>query len=289
MTNNQLTLKGDIKNQVDKRNKLNDLSNKEWMIRTKSVFFSKPEPRDKLKKQHPATFAESDIKEQIEFFTKKGEHVFDPFVGVGSTMVAAKNTNRKSTGVELTKQWADLAKLRVGGKINSSLSNIEQSEHNLFNQDIENFLKKCPNDLFDFIITSPPYWSILRNKAHKAKRERTDKALSTHYSEDKNDLGNMNNYAEFIDKLADIFIGCAQKLKSKKHMCIIVSDFKSGKIFYPYHSDLVNKIMEKKDSLELCGISILVQNNKNLYPYGIPYAYVPNISHQYILILRKTM
>ena len=45
----------------DKRNKLNDLTNKEWMVTSKSVWISKPGPRDELKFQHPATFAESDI------------------------------------------------------------------------------------------------------------------------------------------------------------------------------------------------------------------------------------
>ena len=34
------------------------------------------------------------------------------------------------------------------------------------------------------------------------------------------------------------------------------------------------------------GITVLVQDNKNLYPYGIPFAFVSNIHHQYILVFR---
>ena len=42
-------------------NDLNDLSAKEWVQQTKSVWYSRPGARDKLKKLHPATFAEKDV------------------------------------------------------------------------------------------------------------------------------------------------------------------------------------------------------------------------------------
>ena len=66
---------------VDPRNTLNDLTNTEWMVETKSVWFSRPPGRDKLKAQHPATFAETDIVRLIEYFTKRDQKVFDPFLG----------------------------------------------------------------------------------------------------------------------------------------------------------------------------------------------------------------
>ena len=37
----------------------------------------------------------------------------------------------------------------------------------------------------------------------------------------------------------------------------------------------------------LKGVTILIQDNKNLYPLGIPYAFVSNIHHQYVLIFQK--
>jgi hypothetical protein len=43
----------------------------------------------------------------------------------------------------------------------------------------------------------------------------------------------------------------------------------------------------QKVGFSLEGITILVQDSKNLYPYGMPYAFVSNIHHQYILIFRK--
>jgi hypothetical protein len=70
-------------------------------------------------------------------------------------------------------------------------------------------------------------------------------------------------------------------------MVIVVSDFRHGSKFVPFHNDLSEAVQKIGFSLE--GITILVQDSKNLYPYGMPYAFVSNIHHQYILIFRKKM
>jgi hypothetical protein len=68
-------------------------------------------------------------------------------------------------------------------------------------------------------------------------------------------------------------------------MVVIVSDFRHGSEFIAYHNDISAIIKELGFSLE--GITVLVQDSKNLYPYGMPYAFVSNIHHQYILIFRR--
>ena len=92
--------------QVDPRNLLNELTNRQWMMETKSVWFSRPPQRDELKAQHPATFAESDIIRLIEFFTRPGMTVLDPFLGSGSTLVACAQCGRAGVGIELVEHWA---------------------------------------------------------------------------------------------------------------------------------------------------------------------------------------
>ena len=39
--------------------------------------------------------------------------------------------------------------------------------------------------------------------------------------------------------------------------------------------------------LEMRGLKVLYQRHKRIFPYGYPYAYVPNIHNQYILILQN--
>ncbi len=264
---------------IDQKNSLNDLTNTQWMIETKSVWFSKPPQRDKLKAQHPATFAETDIVRLIEFFTKRGGKVLDPFVGSGSTLIACSQCSRIGTGVELIQRWADTARNRLEHKKPDPLQTVLEG-------DVRKVLPTLSDSSFDFVVTSPPYWMILRkDNDHKVKAERKAKGLETRYSDEKNDLGNLGSYEEFLKELKSVFIQCSRVLKKKKYMCVVVSDFRHKSKFYAYHADISQVIEAAGFTLE--GITILAQDSKALYPYGIPYAFVSNIHHQYILIFRN--
>lgn len=263
----------------DPRNKLNQLSNTQWMIETKSVWFSQPPQRDPLKAQHPATFAESDIVRLIEFFTKPGGRVLDPFVGSGSTLVACARSGREGTGIELVSQWAEVARARVAGEG----GDLPQS---VLEGDARELMLGLDDASFDFIVTSPPYWMILRkDRDHKVRAERKARGLQTRYSDQDGDLGNTQSYDDFLSQLALVFGQCCRVLVPGRYMCVVVSDFRHKSRFVAYHADLARIIEPVGFSLE--GITVLVQDNKNLYPYGIPYAFVSNIHHQYILIFRR--
>src|SRR5438132_14394144 len=84
-----------------RQNKLNELSGRDWIKFTKSWFVHRPEPREDQKIRHPASFPESLVREFVSFFTKNGEIVVDPFVGTGSTIVAALETRRSGIGFEI--------------------------------------------------------------------------------------------------------------------------------------------------------------------------------------------
>jgi site-specific DNA-methyltransferase (adenine-specific) len=49
----------------------------------------------------------------IKKSTKENDLILDPFAGGGSTLVAAKNTNRKCTGIEIESKYVDLIKSRL--------------------------------------------------------------------------------------------------------------------------------------------------------------------------------
>jgi DNA modification methylase len=92
------------------RNRLNDLTNKEWLKFQKSWFIHNPPPRKKDVLQHPAKFPETLVQEFIEFFTKQGQVVFDPMAGTGSALVAALRSGRNSYGIELNPDYAQIAR-----------------------------------------------------------------------------------------------------------------------------------------------------------------------------------
>lgn len=279
---------------VDKRNSLNDLNGTQWLPETKSFFYQKglgaKHPHAQIERQHPAPFSFQDVEHLITFFTKKGMKVLDPFGGVGSTAKACEIDGRICTSIELQKKWNKLAIQRLETEVGKGTS----KKHQFIQGDTRKEIKKFDNETFDFMITSPPYWSILNKKAdYKVKKERIANNLATNYSNnDKLDLANISDYNTFLKILVDdVFLECGRVLKLKKYMCIIVSDFRNKSEYVSFHSDLIQALNKKNlvggGKLTLQGTKILIQNHKTLLPYGYPFAYVENIHHQYVLIFRK--
>ena len=277
---------------VDKRNSLNDLTGKEWLPETKSYLYQRglgaDSPEAQIEKQHPAPYSFQDIGHLIRFFTKEGMLVLDPFGGVGSTAKACEVNNRICTSIELSKQWHDLSIERLETEVGVGTS----QHHNFINGDSCKELIKLANDSFDFMVTSPPYWGILNKQDQKVKKNRVANNLETKYSDNDDDLGNIEDYNQFLDILINkVFLECARVIKDKKYMAIIVSDFRDGSDFISFHSDLICRLNKAQipggGTLKLQGTKILIQNHKSLLPYGYPFAYVENIHHQYILIFRK--
>lgn len=276
---------------VDSRNKLNELNGKAWMPETKSFVYQKglgaKHPHAQIEKQHPAPFSYQDIERLINFFTKSGDKVLDPFSGVGSTIKAAALNNRKGVGIELSEHWHNLAQERIEFEVEKG----ESLKHIFINEDCRIGLDKIEKDSIDFIVTSPPYWSILNKKIDHKTKTRVENNLETNYSNNENDLGNIEEYDKFLDILVkDVILKCGKVLKEKKYMCLIVSDFRNKSEYISFHSDLiqrVNNLKFGKYKFSLQGVKALLQNHKSLMPYGYPFAYVENIHHQYILIFRK--
>ena len=177
--------------------KLNDMDGKEWVKNTKSWFILRGKSRGKEVINHPAKFPEELAEKYIEFFTKSGEMVFDPFMGVGSTAVASKKLKRDCYGIEINMDFCTVANQRI-------------KEDKVVLGDSRKF-KNFKIDKVDFIITSPPYWDILkkqRGHSDSQHMQRKDKNLKLYYSDDPNDLGNIEDYDCFLRELRKVFKNC---------------------------------------------------------------------------------
>lgn len=269
------------------RNILNDLSAKEWIIETISVWTQKGlganHPDTQIEKEHPAPFSFTDITRLIRFFTKKGETVLDPFVGIGSTLKACALEGRKGIGFELNPRYAKLTKERLKKEANTFFSSINAQE--VRTGDARKLVKELKENSVDFVVTSPPYWKILHKQDHKVKQVRLSNNLDTKYSESALDLGNISDYHQFLTELVEILGQCGKALKPKKYMAVVVSDFREKSKYVMFHADLASEL--DRFDLQLRGIKILYQRHKRVFPYGYPVSYVPNIHHQYILILQN--
>lgn len=279
---------------VDPRNNLNDLTGKDWIPETKSYLFQKglgaSHPHAQIERQHPAPYSFQDIQKLIEFFTKQGMVVLDPFGGVASTAKACALSGRQCISIELSEKYHNLSIKRLETEVGAGVS----TQHQLINGDSCSVLPTIQNSSVDFVVTSPPYWGILKKQDQKVIANRVKQNLDTKYSDNPQDLGNIEDYDEFLTILCDkVFAECARVLRYGKYMAIVVSDFRDKGEFISFHSDLIQKLnhldVKGGGKLYLQGTKVLIQNHKSLHPYGYPFSYVENIHHQYILIFRKKL
>jgi len=266
-------------------NKLNDLTGKEWIKFTKSWFILHPQKRKKEEKLHPAKFPEILVEDFIKYFTKKNSWVLDPFMGTASSLIAAANLERNSVGVELNKKYFDTSINRItkGNYKNKTIALYGNSQ-NLKMLLYENNMNKVK---FDYVITSPPYWNQLQRDSMRQKK-RKEKGLDTQYSEEKNDLGNIISYDEFIEEQAKIFDCVFDVTKPKGYLTIITNNVFSDGRLYPLAFDTATSLTKRGlKSWILKDERIWLQDDKRLIALGINNAWVGNRHHQYCLIFRK--
>lgn len=268
-------------------NLLNDLTAKEWIPETVSVWTQRGLGKDhghaQIERQHPAPFSYQDVARLVRFFTKSGETVLDPFVGVGSTLKAAAVAGRKGIGIELNKRYVGLARLRIKTELleepNACL------DQTVMEGDARKVIPKLAPKSVKLVVTSPPYWNILHKEDHKAKQERLSQGLDTRYSDSHADLGNIESYSKFLAELADTLALTRDCIADGGYMCVVVGDFRHGSRYYMFHADIARELELR--SFTLKGITILYQRHKRVFPYGFPYSFVPNLHHQYIVVLAK--
>lgn len=81
---------------------------------TKGVFIhSRAHTQGNSKRVHPTEKPIALMKELVRLFTNPGDVIFDPFMGSGSTGVAALELGRKFIGVERNPDYFEIAKRRI--------------------------------------------------------------------------------------------------------------------------------------------------------------------------------
>jgi DNA modification methylase len=265
------------------RNRMNDLSPKDWIKFQKSWFSHNPPPRRKDVLRHPAKFPETLAQEFIEFFTKSGQVVFDPMVGTGSTLLACLRSGRSGFGLELNPAYAEIARELIDEErelLGPPASELHVEVINGDAADLQSF--NLPQ--IDYVLTSPPYWDILHARGAETQRQRRDSSeLDVTYSDDPADLGNIADYDEFLDRLVQIYTDLKSYLRPRSYLTVILKNVKKKGTIYPLAWDVARNLA---DVYTLKDERIWVQDNIPLAPYGMGNAWVSNIHHHYCLQFR---
>lgn len=264
----------------DPRNQLNDLTGKEWLRLTASFWVTEPSSEDKAAYAHPAPFLVRDVQKLISMFTKSGMTVLDPFVGSGTTLIAAAKIGRQSIGIDINKEFKPIAESRLIGY---------EGEYRYLVGDALNIIDDVGP--VDYVVTSPPYHNILRNTS-KGVRHNNGKQYRMgprdgieYYTDHPNDLGNFDTYDSFCVALSEITRKIFSCLREGKYCTLILSDFTVNKIEVCVQADIVRLMLDA--GFEFCGTTVLLQPVKPLYPFGYPYSYKINHHHQNMMTFRK--
>lgn len=260
----------------------NELTGTEWIRFTRSWFVCNPPRRGAAEIKHPAKFPEGLAEEFIRFFTRSGERVLDPFAGVGSTLVACRAAGRPCVGVEISPQFLELARSRPELGDDSLLLHGDA-------RNASDLLRERQLDPVQMILTSPPYWDMLRKSrggVQSVHKQRLSKGLEIFYSNDARDLGNIVEYDEFVGVLRDIFVDLRGILAPNRYLVVICQNVRTPEgVVRPLAWDLTRALSE---AFDFKGERIWVQDNKPLGIWGYPSEFVTNVHHHYCLVFKNS-
>jgi DNA modification methylase len=186
--------------------------------------------------------------------------------------------------MELNGRFAGLAAQRLSSEVPPDV--LSGTRQVIQQGDARELIGGLPADSVDFIVTSPPYWGILnKDPDHKVRQERLGNGLATRYSDDSRDFANIPDYGGFVASLAQFFGLCTRVLRDGKYCVVIVGDFRHGGRYFPLHADLARAMEDRGYVLK--AMNVLYQRQKRVFPYGYPAAYVPNVHHQNVVVLRN--
>jgi DNA modification methylase len=210
---------------------INCLTAKEWIQSQVAIwefFYEKRDIRDK--NIHPAVFPIGLPKKCIQLFTHQGELVLDPFVGIGTTLVAASDLNRNAVGFDLKKEYIEFANKRVS---QTKLDFWDLTPQLLTVQvaicdEAHNISEYLEPETVALAVTSPPYANMLNrprlNKSIRGNLRQNEHFLKIQqYSTDPRDLGTMEP-KKYAQTLGEIYKGILPLLKPKAHSVINVTD-----------------------------------------------------------------
>ena len=129
--------------------------------------------------KHLAMYPEELPKRLIKMFSFVGDTVLDPFLGSGTTTLAAKNLNRNSVGFEINKKFLPIIKEKIGADKEDLFKsvNFEIREQNNKITDFKNEILKLPyifKDSIKFSRKIDPKKLKFGSKIDSVNNERVD-------------------------------------------------------------------------------------------------------------------
>ncbi|WP_121741134.1 DNA methyltransferase [Natronorubrum halophilum] len=307
----------------DERNRVNDLTGKEWKYATKSVIPEgyPPAVQHDLRSEHGGQKPPRLCAELIGRFSQAGDTVLDPFAGVGGTLLGASFCEHEGTGrrdaigFERTERWIEIYEEVLERENDDRRARGEPplAEQDVRHGDCADLIEEIPDDSVDLLLTDVPYWhmdELEQTRNERATRESnlgsfdadesgsevaddregdgaaTDEAGATGTSADTDgDEPATQTKAEWLADMAEKFDRFADAVAPDGHLVVFIGDMYREQSYEFLSADLARAI-ESTAPVALAANLIWYDHTKDLHVYGYPFSFVPSMVHQNVLVFR---
>ncbi|ARS91442.1 DNA methyltransferase [Natrarchaeobaculum aegyptiacum] len=287
----------------DERNRVNDLTGREWKYATKSVIPEgyPPDVQHDLRSEHGGQKPPRLCAELIGRFSKAGDTVLDPFAGVGGTLLGASFCEHEGTGLreaigfERNPRWIEIyeevierenAERRARGEPPLAGQNMRQG-------DCAALIEDVPDDSVDLLLTDVPYWHMDELEQTRNERATRESKLGAFDAEGDARAGDVarpeaeetQSKSDWLADMAAKFDRFADAVHPDGHVVVFIGDMYREQSYEFLSADLARAI-ESTAPLTLAANLIWYDPTKDLHVYGYPFSFVPSMVHQNVLVFR---
>lgn len=280
----------------DERNRVNDLTGREWKYATKSVIDEgyPPALQHDLRSEHGGQKPPRLCAELIGRFSAAGDRVLDPFAGVGGTLLGASLCEHEGTGLreaigfERVERWVEIYETVLEQENDARRARGEPplAAQELRHGDCAELIDAVPGGSIDLLLTDVPYWNMDRLEQTRNQQAVRESKLGQFDTEDERDNpDDEQTKAAWLEEMATKFERFTTAVRDEGYLVVFIGDMYRGGSYEFLSADLARAI-EDVAPVVLKANLVWYDPTKELHVYGYPFSFVPSMVHQNVLVFR---